>query len=192
MEKKEINLNKYSIYFDGRDIFFGVLQQVEEDLWLFVNFDKTGASYIVKEEINADFKTNRRAVMVLRDAIIGNVYGKDRNRGLENAGLDEKENEYIKRLYRVTEFDYSELVKHQQVLREKIRARMHHANCEEQYLKEKAKYATVKNHKASENDWIKILEEAYDKARGAYAVANKNFNRALEELKDNMTESEAQ
>ena len=128
--------------------------------------------------------------MVLRDAIIGNVYGKDRNRGLENAGLDEKEKEYIKRLYRVTEFDYSELVKHQQVLREKIRTRMLHADYEQAFYASSAKLFSSQN--PIDRDWHEVVSEGYERAKGASAIANKNFNKALEELINNMTESEAQ
>ena len=77
-----------SIYFDGTNIHFGTLLQPEKDVYLFVNLDKNAGTYLSSDRINIDFKKGHAGVMVLKDAIIGNVYGVDRNRGLENAGLE--------------------------------------------------------------------------------------------------------
>lgn len=185
-----VNLENCSIYFDGNNIHFGTLLHVDTHLWLFTDLDKTSGTYLVSEEINADFRKNRKAVMVLKDAIIGNAYGYDRNRGLENAGLDEKENEYINRLYRVTEFDKGELKMHEAILGEKIRTRMLHADYEQAFYASSAKLFSSQN--PIDRDWHKVVSEGYERAKGASAIANKNFIKALEELTHNMTESEAQ
>ena len=190
MEKNIINLENYSIYFDGTNIHFGTLSHVDTHLWLFTNLDKTCGTYLVEEEINADFKKNKKAVMVLKDAIIGNAYGADRNRGKENAGLDEKENEYINRLYRLTEFNEGELKMHEVVLSEKIRTRMLHADYEQAFYVSSAKLYSSQN--PIDRDWHEVVSGGYERAKGSIAIANKNFNKALEELTHNMTESEAQ
>ena len=192
MEKNIINLENYSIYFDGTNIHFGTLSHVDTHLWFFTGLDKARGTYLVEEEINADFKKNRKAVMVLKDAIIGNAYGADRNRGKENAGLDEKENEYINRLYRLTEFNEGELKMHEVVLSEKIRTRMLHAYYESEFLVSRAKLSSSKAPSQIERDWHKVVSEGLERAKGASAIANKNFNKALEELTHNMSESEVQ
>lgn len=190
MSDKKINLSDYSIYFDGNNIHFGTLLHVDTHLWLFTDLDKTSGTYLVPEEINVDFRRNKRAVMVLKDAIIGNAYGYDRNRGLENAGLDEKENEYINRLYRVTEFDKGELKMHEAILGERIRTRMLRADYEQEFYASSAKLFSSQN--PIDRDWHEVVSEGYERAKGSSAIANKNFNKALEELINNMTESEAQ
>ena len=192
MGNRLVNLDEWCIYFDGRLIHFGKLERIDEDLWLFVTLDQTCGVYLVKDEINADFRKNKKAVMVLKDAIIGNAYGEDRNRGKENAGLDEKENEYINRLYRVTEFDMGELKMHECILRDRIGARMLQADYEERFLESQEQLNATNNPTSVDLKWHEIVSEGLDKARGTYAITNKNFNKSLEELINNMTESEAQ
>jgi len=192
MEKNIVNLSDCSIFFDGRDIQFGTLLQVEANLWLFTNLDKTCGTYLVEEEINADFKKNKKAVMVLKDAIIGNAYGADRNRGKENAGLDENENEYINRLYRITEFDKNELKMHEAILGKMIKARMASFYAEYDLLKAEEALKKAGEGPSIERDWRDIVSKAKDKARQEYIEAKKEFDMALEELTHNMSESEVQ
>ena len=85
-------------------------------------------------------------------------------------------------MFNIAEFDYADLVKHQLILRERIGTRMLHADCEAKYLSEKAKYVSTKDPRPIDKEWIKLLKESLDKVKGSFAIANKNFNQALEEL----------
>ena len=62
--------------------------------------------------------------MVLREAIEENAYGEERNRNLQNAGLDADENRLINRMYEVGEMEVSKLDRFVVILGEKIVARL--------------------------------------------------------------------
>mgnify|MGYP003510459300 FL=1 len=112
-----------ALFYDGQDFYLG---SFDERLKSFVTLSGQTAT-IHEEIINKDFTLDTPNLMVLKDAIEKNVYGEDRNLGLENGGLDENENRFINAVYALREIKKIELLKYQYLLNKKIKTRM--VNC---------------------------------------------------------------
>lgn len=124
MEKKMVNVRDMALYFDGANLYFGEVQSNKYDERVFVNQEQSFGVWLNKENTNVDFVLGKPAVMILREAIEENAYGEDRNLGLENAGLDEMENQYINKMYQIGEMEYSKFYKAVLVLGQKISTRL--------------------------------------------------------------------
>lgn len=123
MRNIKINTKELSLFYDGEDFYFG---SFNSNNFQFVSLGNQCAT-LEKEIINHDFKEDTPNLMVLSDAIEGNVYGEDRNLGLENGGLDMRENKFINAIYVVGEIDKQSLLKYQYIINKKIKTRW--ANC---------------------------------------------------------------
>ena len=138
MEKKMVNVRDMALYFDGSRLHFGEVQTNEDGARVFVNKEQNFAVWLDEENTNADFRLNRSSVMILREAIDGNAYGEDRNRGLENAGLDEMENQFINKLYELGTMEYKKFYNAVSILDQKISTRLRSLQAEGYFLKEYA------------------------------------------------------
>ena len=144
MEKKMVNVKDMSLYFDGSQLFFGVVQESKDGQRVFVNEEKCFGVWLNEENTNVDFRLRHGAVMILREAIEENAYGEDRNLGLENAGLDETENQFINKMYEIGEMEYTEFYRCVLSLGQKISTRMQSVEAQNYFY----------------NDYSKLVEKA--------------------------------
>lgn len=122
--RKNYNTKNLALLYDGVEKFyFGTMQR--EDL--FVSELGCFAINVKSSEKNNDFFLGKRNVMILKDAIEGNVYGEDRNMGGENGNLTEYENCFLKKLYNLGEISGKDLVRYQTVFSAHTISRMQHA-----------------------------------------------------------------
>ena len=109
---KFVKTQDLAVFYDGIDRFyFGTMQREN----LFVSISGHNGAWLEEDQINNDFFLGKKNVMILKDAIEGNVYGEDRNYGGENGNLTEYENCFLKRLYRLGDVCAFDLVKYEAI-----------------------------------------------------------------------------
>lgn len=148
MNSHKINVKNQALYFDGMRLWSGVVTKTPAGR-LFYNEDECFGVYLNEENANVDFRLYQPAIMVLKEAIEENAYGEDRNRGLENAGLDERENQFINLLYQKGEVDYLEYHKSIAILGAKISSRLKKVEAESMFS---AQYASLSKEENVENE----------------------------------------
>ena len=124
MGNNKINVRDLALYFDGKALYYGELQENKYGERLFYNAKQCFGLWLRESNTNIDFNLNGDAIMVLREAIEENAYGEERNRNLQNAGLDADENRLINKMYEVGEMEVSKLDRLVVILGKKIVARL--------------------------------------------------------------------
>lgn len=144
-----INVREQALYFTGSKLYFGEVQKDRSGQRIFVDKEDCFGVYLNEDNTNTDFSLTNPAVMILKDAIEGDAYGKDRNVGLENAGLDEAENQFINKLYEKGTVGYLDFCLSVEVLGAKITSRLRNAEAEKMFYNQMEK---LTNEETIENE----------------------------------------
>lgn len=148
MNSEKINVRNQALYFDGAKLWFGEIQKNSAGR-LFFNKENCFGVYLNDENTNVDFQLYKPAVMILKEAIEQNAYGEDRNYGLENAGLDESENQFINLLYKKGKVDYLEFCKSIEILGAKIETRLRSLEAQQMFA---TQFSSLAQEESLENE----------------------------------------